>query len=209
LLKAGNFAAMFTGIIEATGTVAAVEQKGSNRTFWISSSISNELKVDQSVSHDGVCLTVEEIKPGSHRVTAIEETLLKSTLGSWQPGDEMNLERCLLLPSRLDGHLVQGHVDTTGICTSLIEKEGSWEYEFEFDPSPEYMTLIVEKGSISLNGTSLTVFNIKQNRFTVAIIPYTYEHTSINNIKPGKKINLEFDILGKYVLRNQQVRSYS
>ena len=200
---------MFTGIIETTGSVTDVEQKGSNRTFWISSSISNELKVDQSVSHDGVCLTVEEIKPGSHRVTAIEETLLKSTLGSWQPGAIINLERCLLLPSRLDGHLVQGHVDTTGICISLIEKEGSWEYEFEFDPKTEFMTLIVEKGSISLNGTSLTIFNIKENRFTVAIIPYTYEHTSIRNVTPGTKVNLEFDIIGKYVLRSQQVRSYS
>ena len=200
---------MFTGIIEATGTVAAVEQKGSNRTFWISSSISNELKVDQSVSHDGVCLTVEALKSGSHRVTAIDETLLKSTLSNWQPGVVINLERCLLLPSRLDGHLVQGHVDTTGICTSLIEKNGSWEYEFEFDPKPEFMTLIVEKGSISLNGTSLTIFNIKENRFTVAIIPYTYEHTSIRNVTPVTKVNLEFDIIGKYVLRSQQVRSYS
>lgn len=209
MLKAGNFAAMFTGIIEAMGTVAAVEHKGSNRTFWINSSFSNELKVDQSVSHDGVCLTVEALKPGCHRVTAIEETLLKSTLGGWQPGDEMNLERCLLLPSRLDGHLVQGHVDTTGTCIGLIEKEGSWEYEFEFDPRPEYITLIVEKGSISLNGTSLTIFNIKQNRFTVAIIPYTYEHTSIKHVKPGKTVNIEFDIIGKYVLRSQQVRSYS
>lgn len=200
---------MFTGIIEAIGRVISIEETGSNRTFWIGSSLSDELKVDQSIAHDGVCLTVEEVKPGRHRVTAIEETLLKSTLGSWKAGDEINLERCLLLPSRLDGHLVQGHVDTTAICTQLTEKNGSWEFEFEFVPQPEFMTLIVEKGSISLNGTSLTIFNIKENRFTVAIIPYTYEHTSIKQVTQGKKVNLEFDIIGKYVLRSQQVRSYS
>lgn len=198
---------MFTGIIESTGVIASVSNVGSNLTFWVQSPLSAQLKVDQSVSHDGVCLTVEEVIDNSHRVTAIEETLNKSTLGKWQAGREINLERCLLLPSRLDGHIVQGHVDTTATCINKIEKQGSWEYEFAFNPSPEFESLIVEKGSISLNGTSLTIFNIDKNRFTVAIIPYTFENTSIKHVEIGTTVNLEFDLLGKYILRNLQVRN--
>jgi len=200
---------MFTGIIESTGVIASVSNAGSNLTFWVQSPLSGQLKVDQSVSHDGVCLTVEEVIDNSHRVTAIEETLNKSTLGKWQPGRKINLERCLLLPSRLDGHIVQGHVDTTATCTNKIEKQGSWEYEFAFNPIHEFESLIVEKGSISLNGTSLTIFNIDKNRFTVAIIPYTFENTSIKHVEIGTTVNLEFDLLGKYILRNLQVRNSS
>jgi riboflavin synthase len=200
---------MFTGIIEAKGTIETILEKGENLTFWISSAISNELKVDQSVSHEGVCLTVEMVADGKHKVTAIDETLRKSTLKFWKPGIEVNLERCLLLSSRLDGHLVQGHVDTTAICVQKKEKEGSWEYQFEIEAKQEFMALLVEKGSISLNGTSLTVFNVLQNKFTVAIIPYTYEHTTIKSIETGSYVNIEFDIIGKYVLRNQQLLRFS
>lgn len=200
---------MFTGIIESTGVIASVSNAGSNLTFWVQSPLSSQLKVDQSVSHDGVCLTVEEVIDNSHRVTAIEETLNKSTLGKWQAGRKINLERCLLLPSRLDGHIVQGHVDTTATCINKIEKQGSWEYEFAFNPSPEFESLIVEKGSISLNGTSLTIFNVDKNRFKVAIIPYTFENTSIKHVEIGTTVNLEFDLLGKYILRNLQVRNSS
>ena len=200
---------MFTGIIESTGVIASVSNAGSNLSFWVQSPLSAQLKVDQSVSHDGVCLTVEEVIDNSHRVTAIEETLNKSTLGKWQAGRQINLERCLLLPSRLDGHIVQGHVDTTATCTNKIEKQGSWEYEFAFNPIHEFESLIVEKGSISLNGTSLTIFNIDKNRFTVAIIPYTFENTSIKHVEIGTTVNLEFDLLGKYILRNLQVRNSS
>jgi riboflavin synthase len=200
---------MFTGIIEATGVIASVSNSGSNLTFWVQSPLSAQLKVDQSVSHDGVCLTVEEVIDNSHRVTAIEETLNKSTLGKWQAGRQINLERCLLLPSRLDGHIVQGHVDTTATCINKIEKQGSWEYEFAFNLSPEFESLIVEKGSISLNGTSLTIFNVDKNRFKVAIIPYTFENTSIKHVEIGTTVNLEFDLLGKYILRNLQVRNSS
>lgn len=200
---------MFTGIIEALGTVISVEQNGSNRSFWIQSAISNELKVDQSVSHEGVCLTVEEVKEGKHRVTAVEETLMKSNLNIWQSGKIVNLERCLQLSARLDGHLVQGHVDTKAICTRRTEKGGSWEFEFELEPIAEHLSLIVEKGSIALNGTSLTIFNVQKNRFIVAIIPFTFHHTSINEVNSGSWVNVEFDIIGKYILRNQQVLKYT
>jgi len=200
---------MFTGIIEATGFIESVSKTGSNLTFWVKSPLSRDLEVDQSVAHDGVCLTVEEVIDNSHRVTAIEETLNKSSLGKWQAGREINLERCLLLPSRLDGHIVQGHVDTTATCINKIEKQGSWEFEFIFNANPEFESLIVEKGSISLNGTSLTIFNIDKNRFTVAIIPYTFEHTSIKYVDKGTIVNLEFDLVGKYILRNLQVRNSS
>jgi riboflavin synthase len=200
---------MFTGIIETLGTIISVEEVGTNRIFWIESPISNALKPDQSVSHEGVCLTVEEVKDGKHRVSAIEETLLKSTAGTWQVGKLVNLERCLLLPARLDGHLVQGHVDTKAVCTKMISKNGSWEYEFELEMKQEFVSLIVEKGSISINGTSLTLFNVNRNQFKVAIIPYTYEHTTIKSVTAGNLVNIEFDIIGKYVLRSQQVLSYS
>ena len=190
---------MFTGIIEALGTVKSMESNGSNRTFWIQSPLSAELKIDQSISHNGVCLTVEEIAADAHRVTAIEETLGKTNLNTWQPGDLVNLERCMPLNGRLDGHIVQGHVDATATCTKRRELDGSWEYRFEFPR--KFSHLVIEKGSISLNGTSLTIFNVKKARFDVAIIPYTFQHTNIQSVVPGSKVNLEFDLIGKYVSR--------
>ena len=190
---------MFTGIIEATGKITTIEEKGSNRTIWIESSLSPELKTDQSVSHNGVCLTVEEVAGSRHRVTAIDETLSKTTLGSWKTGNTINLERCLLMNGRLDGHIVQGHVDCTGVCVHRTEKDGSWKFDFEFPE--EFGALVIEKGSISLNGISLTAFNVGRNCFSVGIIPYTFEHTSVNRLKRGKFVNIEFDIIGKYINR--------
>jgi len=195
---------MFTGIIENTGIVEAIETSGTNKTFWISSPLSNELKIDQSLSHSGVCLTIEEIKDGRHRVTAIEETLLKTNLNQLHTGAVVNLERCMQMNGRLDGHIVQGHVDTVGSCSQIVEKDGSWEYTFIF-PEP-FGHLVIEKGSISLNGTSLTIFNVGVNSFTVAIIPYTYHHTNINTLKKGDKVNIEFDMVGKYVHRFMQLK---
>jgi riboflavin synthase len=193
------FAIMFTGIVETTGIVKQAIPEGLNETFWIESALSAELTIDQSISHSGVCLTVEEIKGNLHRVTAVEETLRKTNLGKWIPGTIVNLERSLTLSGRLDGHFVQGHVDTTGTCMAIAEKKGSWEYEFRF---PEkFAELIIEKGSVCINGISLTAFNVKKRKFTVAIIPYTFEHTDIKTIKPGDKVNIEFDVIGKYILR--------
>jgi riboflavin synthase len=196
---------MFTGIIEASGTITGMEKSGTNKTFWISSSVSDELKVDQSVAHNGVCLTVEEVKDGAHRVTAIAETLEKTNLGSWHEGNLINIERCLLMNARLDGHMVQGHVDTTGTCIQLKELDGSWEYTFQFPA--QFAGLLVEKGSVALNGISLTVFNVRSDHFSVAIIPYTYENTNMQAVKEGTIVNLEFDIIGKYVLRNAQLHA--
>jgi len=190
---------MFTGIIESLGKVLEAEARGTNRTFWIASSLCGELKVDQSVSHNGVCLTVEELREGAHRVTAIEETLQKTNLESWQPGHLVNLERCLVMNGRLDGHIVQGHVDTTAVCTHRKDMNGSWEFRFEFPK--KFSRLVIEKGSICLNGISLTIFNVKRSRFDVAIIPYTFEHTNIHSVVPGSRVNLEFDMIGKYVSR--------
>jgi riboflavin synthase len=191
---------MFTGIIEAIGKITEIIDTGSNKTLWIASPLSDGLKVDQSVSHSGVCLTVEEIRKGRHRVTAIDETLKKTNLGSLKPGDVVNLERCLALNGRLDGHFVQGHVDTTGICSGIVEKEGSWEYTFKF---PEHFApLIIEKGSVCVEGISLTAFNVTRDHFTVAVIPYTYEHTNLGNISLDARVNLEFDLLGKYIQRS-------
>jgi riboflavin synthase len=188
---------MFTGIIECLGKVESIKIDGLNKHFKITSPISNQLKIDQSVSHDGVCLTVTGIENDSHWVTAIHETLLKSNLNSWTVGTEINLERCLKLGDRLDGHWVQGHVDTTGICSKIIDENGSWKYEIEYINNIHYRT--IQKGSITLNGISLTVVDSDAGKFSVAIIPYTYHHTSIKNIKKGDQINLEFDILGKWV----------
>jgi riboflavin synthase len=198
---------MFTGIIEATGKITAIETSGTNRTFWINSPVSQELKVDQSVAHNGVCLTVEEVKDGMHRVTAIAETLEKTNLGNWEKGDTINIERCLSMNARLDGHMVQGHVDTTGTCIKVTELAGSWEYTVQFPP--RFGALLVEKGSVAVNGISLTVFNVANDQFSVAIIPYTYEHTNMQAIKEGTSVNLEFDIIGKYVLRNAQLHTKS
>lgn len=190
---------MFTGIIEALGTIREVDEDRTNRTFCFESGISHELRVDQSVSHNGVCLTVTKVDGNRHWVTAIDETLRKSTLGLLTPGDEVNLERCMIANGRFDGHVVQGHVDQTGRCISVEDAGGSWIFNFEYDPS--FGNITVEKGSISINGVSLTCFNSKDNGFTVAIIPYTYEHTNFHQIKAGSTVNLEFDIIGKYVKR--------
>ncbi|MEI8053090.1 MAG: riboflavin synthase [Bacteroidota bacterium] len=190
---------MFTGIIEQKGIVTEVKIQGTNRTFRISSPISAELKVDQSLSHDGVCLTIEAVENDCHQVTAIFETLQKTTLGNWETGTVINLERCMQLNGRLDGHIVQGHVDTTAVCTAAIEKDGSWEFEFKIDDS--FGNQIIEKGSIAINGISLTLFNVGLNSFKVAIIPFTYNHTNLNFLKPGNVVNIEFDIIGKYVSR--------
>lgn len=188
---------MFTGIIETVGTVEEITHEGSNTHFGISSSISHELKIDQSVSHNGVCLTVTKIEGNKYWVTAIKETLAKSNLGDWKVGSKVNLERCMLNNGRFDGHIVQGHIDQTGKCTAIKEETGSWVFDFEYDPSIGNVT--VEKGSIAINGVSLTCFNSRENGFSVAIIPYTYEHTNFHQLKVGDTVNLEFDIIGKYV----------
>ncbi len=194
---------MFTGIIEVTGKINSVETNGSNKSFWISSPISNELKVDQSISHDGVCLTVEAVTENIHRVTAIEETLSKTTLINLKKNDSINLERCMQMNGRLDGHIVQGHVDAVATCIDVEEKKGSWEYRFQIPT--EFTHLIIEKGSVCLNGISLTAFDITVNSFKVAIIPFTYQHTNINSIKNGSVANIEFDIIGKYLARFREL----
>ena len=190
---------MFTGIIETLGTVVELRNDQGNLHLIISSSISDELKIDQSVAHNGVCLTVVAIGSGKHTVTAIEETLNKTSLGKFKVGDDVNLERCMQMNGRLDGHIVQGHVDQIAKCIKLLERDGSWEYTFEYDASIGNVT--VEKGSICVNGISLTVVNSMDDCFSVAIIPYTYEHTNLKSVKEGDVVNLEFDIIGKYVAR--------
>ena len=190
---------MFTGIIETIGRVIELKKDQDNLHLMIESDISNELKIDQSVAHNGVCLTVVAITDGTHTVTAVAETLSKSNLGKLKTGDLINLERCMQMNGRLDGHIVQGHVDQTGICTEVNELAGSWEYTFSYEPSAGNVT--VEKGSICINGISLTVVNSRDNAFSVAIIPYTYEHTNMQELKKDDIINLEFDIIGKYVAR--------
>lgn len=188
---------MFTGIIETLGTILSLNEEGGNKTFWIQSSITHELKVDQSVAHDGVCLTVTEIREDAYSVTAIAETLRKSRLGQWTAGNRVNLERCMTMNGRLDGHIVQGHVDTTATCESVIEENGSWLFTFRYDPACGHIT--VPKGSICVNGVSLTVVDSSPGSFSVAIIPYTWEHTNFHALKSGMTVNLEFDIIGKYV----------
>ena len=180
---------MFTGIIENTGAINEILTTGTNKSFWVSSPLAGDLKIDQSLSHNGVCLTIEEIKDGMHRVTAIEETLIKTNLGSWQKDDIINLERCMQMNGRLDGHIVQGHVDCTAECIEVIEKAGSWEYRFAF---PEkFAALVIEKGSVCVNGISLTAFNVTNNSFSVAIIPYTFEHTNMSSLKKGALVHSE------------------
>ncbi len=190
---------MFTGIIEDIGQLVAKEVEGSNVHFCVESPISHALKVDQSVSHNGVCLTVTKVEGNTHWVTAVKETLDKSTLGSLSKGDTINLERCMKADGRFDGHIVQGHVDQVGICSEVKEINGSWLFEFNYDASVGNVT--VEKGAICINGVSLTCFNSKEGAFTVTIIPYTFEHTNFGQLKSGDKVNLEFDIIGKYVQR--------
>jgi riboflavin synthase len=195
---------MFTGIIEATGKVTELRRLGSNLDLLISSPISHELKIDQSVSHNGVCLTVVEVTTNWHRLTAIDETLKKTNLGTLRAGDEVNLERCMAIGARLDGHLVQGHVDQTAECLHVEEQNGSWLYTFQYAPNKD--NLVVEKGSICINGISLTAFEAVKNTFKVAIIPYTYQHTNIKSVKKGSLVNLEFDIIGKYVARMMEFK---
>jgi riboflavin synthase len=190
---------MFTGIIEAKGKITAVDHVDQNLQAWIEATFINEIKLDQSIAHDGVCLTVDSIEKSLYRITAVKETLEKTNLSSWSVGQIINLERAMKLGDRLDGHLVQGHVDTTGTCISVKENGGSWLYTFSY---PEkFMSLIIEKGSICVNGTSLTAFDLYENRFSVTIIPFTYEHTNISFLKVGTEVNLEFDLLGKYIQR--------
>ncbi len=188
---------MFTGIIETLAKVENIAKENSNVHFTFSSSITGELKIDQSVSHNGVCLTVVKIDGNKYVVTAIDETLKRTNLGELKVGDHVNLERCMPANGRFDGHIVQGHVDTTATCTKVTDLKGSWEFEFEHAVSKQNIT--VEKGSITINGVSLTVVKSSNNSFSVHIIPYTFEHTNFKTIEPGSKINLEFDIVGKYV----------
>jgi riboflavin synthase len=195
---------MFTGIIETMGVITGVEANGGNKTFWIESNISNQLKADQSVSHSGVCLTVEQVADGRHRVTAIEETLNKTNLSSWQVGHLVNLERSLKLDSQLDGHLVQGHIDSVATCTRVKEQNGSWEFEFTYPR--KFAELVIEKGSVCIDGISLTAFDVRKKSFKVAIIPYTYEHTNIKAVRKGEIVNIEFDMIGKYVLRRLSLK---
>lgn len=190
---------MFTGIIETVAKVVAVEREGTNLHLTLESALTNELKIDQSLAHNGVCLTVVKIDGSKYTVTAIEETLLKSAIGELEVGSIVNLERAMQLGARLDGHIVQGHVDTTGTCTEVVNKDGSWIFSFEYPANPEQIT--IEKGSITVDGTSLTVVNSKDASFSVAIIPYTYEHTRFNSYQVGTKVNLEFDLVGKYIAK--------
>jgi len=202
ILKQGNakfveIINMFTGIIEGLGKIVDVQVSGSNKTFWVESAISAELKPDESVSHDGVCLTVEQINEGAHRITAIEETVKKTNLGSWEKGDIINLERSLRMNGRIDGHIVQGHVDTTAVCIRKKVLDGSTELTFRF--KEKFASLVIEKGSVCVNGISLTAFNVSKKKFTVAIIPYTIEHTNLSFVEEGSQVNIEFDMMGKYV----------
>jgi riboflavin synthase len=196
---------MFTGIIETIGIISDIKKDQGNVHLTIQTNITNELKIDQSVAHNGVCLTVVEIFDNKHVVTAIQETINKTTLGLWQIGDKVNIERAMKLGDRLDGHIVQGHVDQTAVCKSIQEKSGSWEFTFEYDTALNNIT--IEKGSITVNGTSLTVVNSAKNSFSVAIIPYTYEHTIFHTFKIGTKVNLEFDVVGKYIARMYELRN--
>ncbi len=190
---------MFTGIIETIGIIKDIQQEQENLHLTIESKITNELKIDQSVAHNGICLTVVEINDQQYKVTAIKETIEKTTIGKWKTNDAVNIERAMILGSRLDGHIVQGHVDQTGFCKDIKEADGSWYFTFDYDSTLSNIT--IEKGSITVNGTSLTVVNSKLNEFSVAIIPFTYENTVFSTIKIGDSVNLEFDVIGKYVKR--------
>jgi riboflavin synthase len=190
---------MFTGIIEAMGVISTISGTGTNKTYQIISSLSPQLKVDQSLSHDGVCLTVESVTEHTYQVTAISETLSKSVLSDWRPGSRVNLERSLQMNGRLDGHLVQGHVDSPAECILRESLNGSWIFRFEFPES--FSNLIIEKGSVAVNGVSLTCFDVTRTAFSVAIIPYTYDNTNLRDLYPQSRVNIEFDLIGKYVDR--------
>jgi riboflavin synthase len=196
---------MFTGIIETIGTITAIETEAQNIHFTVQSNISHELKIDQSVSHDGVCLTVTEVNQNQHKVTAIAETLRVTALKNWVVNKQVNLERCLPANGRFDGHIVQGHVDTVAVCSEVINAEGSWYYHFKLNGT-DHQNLIVPKGSVCINGISLTVVEAHPDSFSVAIIPYTYEHTNMHDVAKGSEVNIEFDIIGKYIARNLQMR---
>jgi riboflavin synthase len=196
---------MFTGIIETIGFVKELTKEGDNLHIKVQSIITNELKIDQSLAHNGICLTVVAIEEDIYTVTAINETIKKTNISQLQHGDTVNLERAMKLGDRLDGHIVQGHIDQTGKCINIKEENGSWIFTFEYDKNLNNIT--IEKGSITIDGTSLTVVNSKLNEFSVAIIPYTYEHTNFKNYKIGTVVNLEFDVIGKYVKRIQDLRS--
>lgn len=190
---------MFTGIVEEFGIIQSLEKEESNLHLWIEAKMCGQLKIDQSVAHNGICLTVVEIKDNLYRVTAIKETIEKTTIASWKVGDKVNLERGMKIDARLDGHIVQGHVDQTAICTDIKNADGSVYFTFSYDQSQGNVT--IEKGSITVDGTSLTVVNSKKNSFSVAIIPYTMQHTLFHRYQIGDKVNLEFDVIGKYVKR--------
>lgn len=188
---------MFTGIIESLGVIQSINKEGTNVHFTLSCSFTDELQIDQSLAHNGVCLTVVDINDDTYTVTAIDETLGKTSMKDWKVGDEVNLERCMPANGRFDGHIVQGHVDTVGRCTEILNKDGSWVFTFTYQSED----ITVEKGSITINGTSLTVVDSRENSFSVHIIPYTYEHTVFKHLKVGDRVNLEFDIVGKYVAK--------
>ena len=196
---------MFTGIVESLGKITNINLEEGNVDFTIKSSISKELKIDQSVSHNGVCLTVVDVKNDTHTVTAVKETLDKSSLKNFNEGDSINLERAMKLGERLDGHMVQGHVDGVAKCIEVNLNEGSWIYKFEFDKN--WQSLLIEKGSVCINGVSLTVFGINDNTFCVTIIPYTFENTSFKELNPGDLVNIEFDMVGKYLSRFYQLKN--
>ena len=198
-----KFAPVFTGIIKSLGTIESLTPEGTNVHVRIRSDISDELSVDQSVAHDGICLTVTELGEGAHTVTAVRETMDRTTLGDWTPGRAVNLELAMRADALLDGHLVQGHVDATAECTEVRDEEGSWAFRFRYEPGPE--RILVDKGSVCVNGISLTVVEPTRDTFGVAIIPYTFEHTTFRDLRVGQRVNLEFDIIGKYVLRYAQL----
>lgn len=191
---------MFTGIVETVGKVVNIVSEGENRHLEVFSTISSELRVDQSLSHNGVCLTVTEVLGSTYKVTAVKETLLRSNLGKLNNESKVNLERCMPADGRFDGHIVQGHVDLTGVCESVEDQNGSWLFRFSYQPTSSDQ-LVVEKGSITVNGVSLTCFDVSNSAFSVAIIPYTYEHTNFKELRPGDTVNLEFDVIGKYISR--------
>jgi riboflavin synthase len=187
---------MFTGIIESLSEIKEIKKEGDNLSISFNSSISSELKIDQSISHNGICLTIVDIVDSIYTVTAIKETIIKSSIKDWGVGDLINIERAMKLGDRLDGHMVQGHVDQTAVCTKISEENGSWYFDFKYEKSEN---LTIEKGSIAINGVSLTVVNSSINSFSVAIIPYTYNYTNFKNLKPGDLVNIEFDMVGKYI----------
>ena len=187
---------MFTGIIESLSEIKEIKKEGDNLSISFNSSVSSELKIDQSISHNGICLTIVDIVDSIYTVTAIKETIIKSSIKDWRVGDLINIERAMKLGDRLDGHMVQGHVDQTAVCTKISEENGSWYFDFKYEKSEN---LTIEKGSIAINGVSLTVVNSSINSFSVAIIPYTYNYTNFKNLKPGDLVNIEFDMVGKYI----------